>query len=54
MANINLLPWREELRKEKTRQFASVTAFSVILTLAVIGLVHFTIAGQINQLRELN
>ena len=47
MANINLLPWREELRKERTRQFASMTAFSVILTLAVIALVHFTIAGQI-------
>lgn len=54
MANINLLPWREELRKEKTRQFASITAFSVILTLAVIGLVHFTIAGQINHQKQRN
>ena len=35
MANINLLPWREELRKEKTRQFTSMLGFSVILTVAV-------------------
>ena len=54
MANINLLPWREELRKEKTRQFTSMTAFSVILTLAVIGLVHFTIAGQISHQKKRN
>jgi len=48
MAKINLLPWREEQRKEKTRQFASITAFSVVLTLAVVALVHVTISGQID------
>ncbi len=48
MANINLLPWREEQRKEKTRQFASMTGFSVVLTLCVVGLVHVTISSQIS------
>lgn len=37
---INLLPWRDELRKEQTRQFVSLTIISVILTLAVILLLH--------------
>ena len=43
MAHINLLPWREELRKEQTRQFVSLTIFSVILTGALIFLVHVNI-----------
>lgn len=48
MAKINLLPWREELRREKTRQFASATAFSVVLTLSAIALIHVMINGQID------
>lgn len=48
MANINLLPWREEQRKEKTRQFASMMGFSVVLTLCLVGLVFVTINGQIS------
>jgi type IV pilus assembly protein PilN len=48
MAKINLLPWREELRKAKTRQFATITAISVIFTLAAVALVHVTISGQID------
>ena len=43
MARINLLPWREELRKEQTRQFVSITIFSIILTAAIIFLVHANI-----------
>jgi type IV pilus assembly protein PilN len=54
MANINLLPWREELRKEKTRQFASMTGFSLILTIAVIALVHFMISSQISYQQSRN
>ncbi len=40
MANINLLPWRDEKRKEQTRQFVSVLIFSVILTAGIIFLVQ--------------
>jgi type IV pilus assembly protein PilN len=54
MAKINLLPWREEQRKEQTRQFASITAFSVVLTLAVLGLVHVTISSQIDYQNKRN
>ncbi|MGD2052690.1 MAG: PilN domain-containing protein [Gammaproteobacteria bacterium] len=54
MANINLLPWREELRREKTRQFVSMTGFSVFLTIAVIALVHFMISSQISYQQNRN
>ena len=54
MANINLLPWREELRREKTRQFASMTGFSVFLTVAIIALVHFMISSQISYQQNRN
>ncbi|MDH5710442.1 MAG: PilN domain-containing protein [Gammaproteobacteria bacterium] len=48
MARINLLPWREELRAEKTRQFASMLGLFAFMTVAIIALVHINIAGQIN------
>ena len=47
MAHINLLPWREELRQERTRQFTTSTVLALLLTGAVILLVHVTINGQI-------
>ena len=54
MANINLLPWREELRKEKTRQFTSMLGFAVILTVAVFVLIHVTISSQISHQQKRN
>ena len=43
MASINLLPWREELRKEQTRHFVTILIISLILTLAVVAVVHVNI-----------
>ena len=48
MAKINLLPWREELRAEKTRQFASMLGMFAFLTATIVGAVHMNIAGQIS------
>jgi len=48
MAHINLLPWREELRKEQTRQFVSLLAISAVLTAAIILLVHVNISKMID------
>jgi type IV pilus assembly protein PilN len=48
MARINLLPWREELRRQRLRQFVSVAIGSVILAFLVVVLVHMNIAGAIN------
>jgi len=47
MANINLLPWREELRQEQTRQFATITGLSLALTAAVLLMVHTALNSQI-------
>ena len=41
MAKINLLPWREELRKELQQQFYATVGMFVVLTLCVWGAVHF-------------
>ena len=47
MAHINLLPWREEQRQEQTRQFATMTGLSLLLTGALVFLVHVTVDNQI-------
>lgn len=54
MAKINLLPWREELRAEKTRQFASMLGLSAFMTGLIILLVHINIANQIGHQEERN
>ena len=41
MAKINLLPWREALRKERQQQFYSTIGAFVVITLCVWGAYHF-------------
>ncbi len=48
MAKINLLPWREELRAEKTRQFVSILAMCSFMAIAIVAMVHLNIATQID------
>lgn len=47
MAQINLLPWREELRKEQTNQFTTMTGLALLCTAALILLIHMTMARMI-------
>ena len=47
MAQINLLPWRETLRKEKQKEFISVTAFAAAVTAVLVGFVHIHMTGVI-------
>jgi len=54
MAHINLLPWREEQRHEQTRQFATITVLSLVLTGAVMFLVHVTFDNQISHQKARN
>ena len=54
MAHINLLPWREEQRQEQTRQFATVTVLSLVLTGALVFMVHVTVNNQINHQKYRN
>jgi len=48
MAKINLLPWREEQRKEQTQQFLVMMGLCVALTAVIIFGIHMTIGGQID------
>jgi type IV pilus assembly protein PilN len=47
MAHINLLPWREELRKQKQQQFAVVAAGTAVLGALLVLLVHMQMEGMI-------
>ena len=47
MTRINLLPWREELRQEKQKQFMTLLVLSMILAAAIVGLIHFQMNGKI-------
>ncbi len=47
MARINLLPWREELRKERQRQFTVVAGGSAFLAAVIVLYIHIHIDGMI-------
>jgi len=48
MAQINLLPWREERRKEQTKQFVSVLGLALLLTASIMFLIHMNVARMID------
>jgi len=54
MAHINLLPWREELRKQKQQQFAVVTAGTAILGGLLVLLAHMQMDGLIENQNQRN
>lgn len=54
MANINLLPWREELRKEQTNQFMSITGLALLLTASIIVLIHMNVSRIIDHQNNRN
>lgn len=47
MAQINLLPWREELRKRRQKEFGITAGVAVVLMLGVIGAVHWHYQSRI-------
>jgi type IV pilus assembly protein PilN len=48
MTRINLLPWREELRQERQKQFVTLLILTVVLAAAIVGLIHFHLNAKIN------
>ena len=48
MPRINLLPWREELRKQRQKQFAITGGVAVLVMAAVVALAHAQIAAMIS------
>ena len=47
MARINLLPWRENLRKKRQRDFGAAALLSVVVVAAICAGVHFYVDGMI-------
>lgn len=54
MARINLLPWREELRKRQQQEFVITVVLSVVLTLLFLGVFHLHIEGLQNYQKRRN
>jgi type IV pilus assembly protein PilN len=54
MARINLLPWREELRKQKKQEFLIAIGGSIVATLIAFALVHTHIEGLKSYQEERN
>lgn len=54
MAQINLLPWREELRKEQTTQFLTLMGLALFLTASIIFLIHMNVARMIDHQNSRN
>ena len=48
MTTINLLPWREELRQEQKKQFATMALLTCVLAAAIVGLLHIQMQGKID------
>lgn len=54
MANINLLPWRDEYRREKQQEFLSVLGFVALVTLLVTYLWYGSVNGAIESQENRN
>lgn len=54
MPKINLLPWREELRRERQKEFGVQAFLAALLGVAVAGYGWFTVNGMINHQERRN
>jgi len=54
MPHINLLPWREEERRDKQRQFINIAAGVAIVMVGIIVLVHLRMSGIIEEQNNRN
>ena len=48
ITQINLLPWREELRQEQKKQFVLMSVMTCVLAAAIVGLIHFQMQAKID------
>lgn len=54
MTRINLLPWREEARKERQKQFFVTALLSLVITAGIVGLIHIQIDAMISHQNKRN
>jgi type IV pilus assembly protein PilN len=54
MARINLLPWRENLRRQRKREFGLMLVAGIVVSLVFVGWWHFYTQGLIDQQNKRN
>lgn len=54
MAHINLLPWRDELRKERQKEFFTYAGLAAIATIALVAYANLHISGMIENQTKRN
>ena len=54
MAKINLLPWREELRKQNQLEFLIMLGLGAVVAIAIMAATHFTFGGMIENQKNRN
>lgn len=54
MARINLLPWREELRKRQQQEFVAAIGAGVVTVCALMTLVHMHVGGLLDYQNQRN
>ncbi len=54
ITSINLLPWREELRQEQKKQFATMAVMVCVLAAAIVGLIHYQMQSKIDYQQSRN
>lgn len=54
MANINLLPWRQELRKQRQQEFVAIVVAVAIVAVAIILFAHMALSKQVSDQEERN
>jgi type IV pilus assembly protein PilN len=54
MAHINLLPWREELRAQKQKEFVTTTAVSAVMAVVLVFAAHMYVNGNIEHQNQRN
>ena len=54
MAKINLLPWREELRRQRQKEYLTIVGICAALTLGVWGAIHWHFQERIDYQNDRN
>lgn len=52
MAKINLLPWRQELRKQRKQEFLAINMAVALVALAIVLFFHMLVSSQISDQEE--
>lgn len=54
MANINLLPWRQELRKQRQQEFVAILMAVAMVAVALVLFAHMALSKQVSDQEERN